>query len=810
MNHAAWSLVWIAILTTISSAATPELRAIRPVGGQRGTEVEVTMSAQRLGDAQEIFWYQPGIQTLGITKVDDNNIKVKLKLAPDCALGLHDLRLRTATGLSELRTFSVGAYPEIAEKEPNNEFANPQPIPLNVVVNGVAENEDIDYYVVEARKGERITAEVEGFRLGITRFDPYVAILDAKRFELASSDDRPLIYQDGCVSVLAPEDGKYIIAVRESAYAGNGGCLYRLHVGNFPRPTATVPAGGKPGEKLTVTWIGDPAGTKTTEVTLPNAPDPTFGLYAQDEKGMAPYPNSFRLSPLTNVIEKEPNGDPNTATPFTAPAALNGVIEKADDTDYYVFKASKGQVFDIQCYARRLRSPLDSVMKLAKKGAGPMLNVDDAVGPDSAFRFQAPEDAEYVLWVDDHLGKGGPDYFYRIEVAPVEPRLTTTVTSEEIQRGTGNIAVSVPKGNRQAILISAGRADWGGDLKIDVPGLPPGMTFACDTMPANQPVVPVLFQAAADAPLAGALVKPLGTPADDKIKLASNDFSAASVLVLGDNNVSVWQRNLDRLAVAVTDECPYSIEVVEPKVPIVRNGSMALKVRASRKEGFKAPIAVSFPWLPPDVGAAGTITIPEGQNEADIPVNAGGNAEIRSWKLVVNGFSGIPTGPIMVSSPLFHLAVAGPFVGLHFQNTTVEQGKETDLLVKVTKLADFDGQAQVTLIGLPNKATTEEKSITKDTAEVVFHIKTAPETPAGNHASLFCRVIVTQNGEPITHNLGTGAFRVDVPIPPKANAPAPASQPKPAAQPAAAAPAKPLSRLEKLRLEQQEKAKTAK
>ncbi len=50
--------------------------------------------------------------------------------------------------------------------------------------------------------------------------------------------------------------------------------------------------------------------------------------------------------------------------------ALNGVIEKPGDVDQFVFKATKGQVFDIQCYARRIRSPLDSVMYLAKKGGG--------------------------------------------------------------------------------------------------------------------------------------------------------------------------------------------------------------------------------------------------------------------------------------------------------------------------------------------------------------------------------------------------------------------------------------------------------
>jgi hypothetical protein len=486
--------------------------------------------------------------------------------------------------------------------------------------------------------------------------------------------------------------------------------------------------------------------------------------------------------------------------------ALNGVIEKPGDVDQYVFKAEKGQVFDVHCYVRRIRSPLDPVMYLGKKGGGALLGADDAVGPDSYFRFQAPDAGEYVVWVVDQLGQGGPNYAYRIELTPIEPKLTTYTTTEQVPLGTGNIAAAVPKGNRQAMLIYASRIDWGGDLKVAFPDLPPGVTAECDTMPANQPVVPVLFSAAADAPIGGKLTRPVGTPVDPNIKLASQDFTSTSVLVLGANNVDFWHRIVDRVPVAVTEECPYTLEVVEPKVPLVRGGSMQLKVRARRQEGFKAAIAVSLPWLPPGVGASGSIAIPEGQDEALIPMNADGGAELKTWKLVVNGYSSAPSGPIMVSSQLFNLAIAQPFVGLAYQNAACEQGQEASLLVKVTKNTDFPGEAQVTLIGLPNKATTEVKAITQETPEIVFPIKTAPDTPAGNHANLFCQVVITMNGEPIVHNIGTGALRVDVPIPPKANEPAP--MPMPAAQPAAAA-AKPLSRLEMLRLEQAEKAKKA-
>jgi hypothetical protein len=532
--------------------------------------------------------------------------------------------------------------------------------------------------------------------------------------------------------------------------------------------------------------------------------EPNFGIYAEDAAGQAPHPNPFRLSTFGNVMEVEPNDDQAHATAFNAPMALNGIIEKPGDFDHFVFPATKGQTFDITVWARRLRSPLDPVLHIAKVGGNYIAGADDSAGPDATLRFSAPEDGQYDVYLHDHLQKGGPNYFYRIELTPVEPRLTVNLQGEHAPNGYPNISVSVPKGNRQAVLVYAARADWGGDLNVAAESLPPGISMQADVMPANQPVVPVLFTAAADAPVGGLLTRMVGTPVDPKVTLAAQQFEHNSIMVFGANNVDFWSRTVDRMALAVTEECPYTIEVIEPKVPLVNSGQMNLKVVAQRKEGFKAPISVSIPWLPPGVGASGGVQIPEGQNEAFIPMNAGG-AEARGWKLVVHGDSNSPTGPIRVSSQLFTLRIDQPYVQLAYNNTACDQGKETDLAVKVTKLKDFEGEATVTLIGLPNKAETEVKKISKDTADFVFHIKTTGETPAGNHASLFSQVVITENGEPITHNLGTAALRVDVPIAPKAAAepmPAVAETPKPAAEPA-----KPLSRLEQLRKEAAEKAK---
>ena len=279
-------------------AANPQFGRLTPAGGQRGTELEVQIAGERIADAVELLFYEPGLSMKAIEATGPTAAKVTLAIAPDCRLGLHAVRLRTSSGISNLRLFAVGALAEVAEAEPNTDFAQPQKIALDSTINGVVQNEDVDYFLVEAKKGERITAELEALRLGYAFFDPYVAILDMGRFELARSDDTALLKQDGMVSILAPQDGTYVVQVRDSAYGGNGNCVYRLHVGRFPRPTAVLPAGGRPGETLEVRWLGDVAGERVETVTLPPTGRPDFGLTAHDEHGYAPSANPFRLSRL--------------------------------------------------------------------------------------------------------------------------------------------------------------------------------------------------------------------------------------------------------------------------------------------------------------------------------------------------------------------------------------------------------------------------------------------------------------------------------------------------------------------------------
>ena len=88
--------------------------------------------------------------------------------------------------------------------------------------------------------------------------------------------------------------------------------------------------------------------------------------------------------------------------------------------------------------------------------------------------------------------------------------------------------------------------------------------------------------------------------------------------------------DIDRLAVAVAEEAPFKLTLVQPKAPMVQNGSGALKVVAERKPGFTGPITVSMLYNPPGMGSDATVTIPEKQNEAQLPISANGEAKAKS------------------------------------------------------------------------------------------------------------------------------------------------------------------------------------
>ena len=817
MRHAFLSAAVIALLTISSAlASSPQLTVIVPRGVQRGTEAVLTFTGARLKDAEEIFFYEPGFEVKKIKPVNANSFKATIKIAPDCQLGEHTAQVRCKSGISEYRTFFVGALPAVAEKEPNSLFTEPQAIPLNVTVQGVIQNEDVDYFVVDAKKGDRLSLEIEGMRFGQTLFDPYIAVLDSKRFELKAVDDSPLVRQDAICSVIIPEDGKYTIEVRDSAYGGNGNCRYRVHVGHFPRPSAVFPAGGKQGESVAVRFIGDAAGDIKANIKVPAEPITDYALFAQDDRGISPSGNPFRIFAHGNALEVEPNDDrKKNATPVELPLAFNGIIQQPGDIDYFKFQAKKGKVYEVECYGRRIRSALDPVMYLYDIKGKRLASNDDSRGPDSYFRFTVPADGEYVLRVSDHLKQGGPDFVYRIEFTEVKPTLSLGIprTARYLQY---RQQIFVARGNRFATLISANRANFSGNLVLEPEALPQGVRMITKPdgsdifagMSSSMNSMPVVFEATSDAPLSGRLVD-FRARHEDAARNIVGRFKNRADFVIANPGQSLYAwKDVDRLPIAVVDELPFHLEIVQPKVPIVKNGSMLLKIVAKKKEGWDEQINVQFPFRPPGVGATSSVNIKKGKTECLYTLSASNGAKVGKWPVYAIGSANVG-GNAWVASQMATLEVAEPYIDIALQRSDVEQGKETEVVCKVDIKQQFAGNAKVELLGLPNKVTTTALEANNDTKELVFKVKTEKDSPAGTHKNVFCRVTVMRDNEPIVHaRVGKTEVRIDKPLPPKKK---PVAK-KPAAKIATKKPAptkpveKRLSRLEKLRLEAKQKA----
>jgi hypothetical protein len=400
---------------------------------------------------------------------------------------------------------------------------------------------------------------------------------------------------------------------------------------------------------------------------------------------------------------------------------------------------------------------------------------------------------------------------YRVEFTPVKAKLSLLVP-EFVQYQQERRAIAVPKGGRMASLIVANRADFGGPVKVEFKDLPPGVKATAEEMDPSVNVMPVLFEAAADAPLGAALADVRGMHSDPKTGIAGG-FSQDISLVFGEPNITqYWKYTCERLAVAVVEELPFSVKIVEPKAPLAQDGNVNLKVQVERKKDFKGAITVYNIFNPPGVSSVPAITIPPDKTEGDYAFSANRGAQPKAWKLAFQAVSDAGKGPIWASTQLATLKIAAPYAEMAVQMAAAEQGKPTEVVVKVDQKTAFAGKATVALLGTPAHVSSKPVEIQKDAKEIVFKLEVGKDAPAGQHKSLFCQMLVPESGETIQHNLGYGGvLRIDPPPPPKKSEPAPAvaqAKPMPTPAPTAAAP-KRLSRLEQLRLEQAEKAKAA-
>ncbi len=789
-----------------ASADQPVINRIDPVGFQRGQEVEMKILGARLDDSLKLLFYQPGIEMIDLVADEDGKkATAKLKIADDCQPGLHSMRLASRSGISNLRYFGIGALPIVDEVEPNNDFSSPQLIGMNCTVHGLCTNEDVDYYQVELVEGQTLTVELEGLRLGTDFFDPFVSILDENRFELARSDDATLVQQDCICSVTVPESGKYIIQVRESSFGGNNRSFYRLHVGDFPRPLAIIPSGGTPGETIDATIVDASGQSWTESIQLPEQSG-EFAYTSIREGKSAPSPNLMRVADLPNHVQSaSQDADQEPLIALETPVALNGVLEKEGEVDWFKIVGKKDQTIELRVYGRKvLRSPIDSWLEIYNSDRGLLAaNDDDGGKPDSFLSFKFPSDGEYLIAIRDQLFNGSPFHAYRIEVSPPQPSLNFTV--DELQRYVSQV-VEVPRGGQMAVVLRANRANFAGPLSLRLENAPNGIELLTPEIAAGQAFIPMMIRVADDAAEDASLTTLIGQLSPEESaspdRIISGLLSQRTMLVRGQNNVDVWGHDTDRMPLAVTEEMPFSISLEQPQVPLTRLGNTDYVVRVVRKEGYAEPISLRVLYNPPGVTASGSISIAGDSSEAKIPVTANHQAAVGTYPITVLAQAKARDGNRWMASEFIQLEIEDSYFDFKFPKAVIAQGESGFVTVAVEVKRPPGGEVELELLGLPAGATTDTPKIvwTEQMESVNFPIVVAADARQGQHKTVVIRSTINRPGGVIQQTQGTGELQI-VPPPAKPSEEVAATAPQPATPPEPAA--KPLSRLEQLRLAKQ-------
>jgi hypothetical protein len=444
---------------------------------------------------------------------------VEVTIAPDAAPGERELRLVTLRGgASNPLAFHVGQLAEYSRKpmstchfqvlgkeqlalrkRPDYEVEDRINIPCTV--NGQIASGELNRYRFDARKGQRlvittlarqlipyIADAVPGW------FQPVLALHDAEGNEVAYDDDYRF-KPDPTIVYQIPKDGEYVFTVTDAIYRGREDFVYRITIGELPLITSIFPLGGRAGEQHTIKTKGVNLGDAEL---LPPTKDaaPGVHLVAANKDGFLSNRVPFALDTLPEAFDKEPNNTIAHAQKVTLPVMMNGRIDKEDDWDVFQFNGQAGDTIVAEVYARRLDSPVDSVIKLTdahgkllafsddREDLGAGINTHHA---DSYFMAKLPANGTYYVHIGDTGRKGGEEYGYRLRISAPQPDFALRIMPS---------SVSLRQKNSTAFTVFAMRKDgFDGPIKITLKNPPAGFTSYPVTLSGNQNITRFSFKA---------------------------------------------------------------------------------------------------------------------------------------------------------------------------------------------------------------------------------------------------------------------------------------------------------------------------
>jgi hypothetical protein len=132
---------------------------------------------------------------------------------------------------------------------------------------------------------------------------------------------------------------------------------------------------------------------------------------------------------------------------------VNGRVDRPDDLDVFQFTGHAGEKIVAEVKARRLNSPLDSVLTLTDARGALLAVNDDYEDPeagtdthyaDSYLTITLPADGTYYLRLADTTRSGGEEYAYRLRISKPRPDFALRVVPSNVfLRSGGADALSV-------------------------------------------------------------------------------------------------------------------------------------------------------------------------------------------------------------------------------------------------------------------------------------------------------------------------------------------------------------------------------
>ncbi len=433
-------------------------------------------------------------------------VLVEITIAPDAAPGWRELRLVTPAGLTNPLNFHLGNLVEMKETEPNDQTPSLDPVDPPVVLNGQIFQGDRDRFSIRAKRGQKLVMQVDARRLVPYLadavpgwFQSVLAVYDAAGKEVAFADDYRFD-PDPVLLYEIPADGEYVVEVHDALYRGRDDFVYRITVGALPFVTQVYPLGGQTGEKTTVSADGWNLGKNRVALNT----DPGGAWLRQTaltQNGLFSNNFSYAVDTLPECSQKEPNDTIAKAQKITLPVIINGVIERPDDVDVFQFKGRTGDRVVAEVSARRLGSPLDSLLRLMD-ASGKVIEWNDdhedretgliTHQADSWLCAELKEDGEYYLQLSDTQHNGGPAYGYRLRVSPPQPDFALRVTPS---------CVNVAAGRDAVVSVCALRKDgFDGPIDLALKDMPAGFTLSGARIPAGRESIRMTLRAPKQAP----------------------------------------------------------------------------------------------------------------------------------------------------------------------------------------------------------------------------------------------------------------------------------------------------------------------